>query len=96
MDERGKYESTHKNYLIDPVNFTEDFTLDQAIQVDAVAIPALFGNWICVAPHERFNKMETFCGRLLPGTDSLEDPSYENGEAVKVSTYLTSRATGRI
>lgn len=61
-----------------------------------LSIPALFGNWICAPPHERFNKIETFCGRLLPKNNSVTDPAYINGESVKVATYLTSRANGRI
>ena len=33
---------------------------------------------------------------MLPKDDTPGDPSYADGEAINVATYLTSRATGRI
>jgi hypothetical protein len=56
----------------------------------------MFGNWICATPMEIAGKMRTTCARLLPKEDSRGDPRFVLDQQIDVSTYFTSRFTGRV
>ena len=71
-------------------------SLDSQPVVNAVAVPAMFGNWICSPPMEYFMRMHTTCARLLPINQTIEDPMFETDSEVNVMTYFSSRLSGRV
>ena len=64
--------------------------------VGALAIPTLFGSWICSSPMELNMRMNTVCTRFLPKTSTANDPAYTDGQPIIATTYLSSRLSGRV
>ena len=101
LSDEGSYGADAKSYLIDLSTFNAEAKLeDQPSIGDTLGgegmVPLMFGNWICAAPMEFMGKMRTTCGRLIPKNDTPEDPRFDLNQEVQVSTYYTSRFTGRV
>ena len=96
MGADGKFGSTTKSFLISIADVKATTSLDSMQDLGALAIPTLFGSWICSSPVELAMRVQTVCTRFLPKTDTTNDPAYKDGQPIIATTYLSSRLSGRV
>ena len=97
MLEDGSYPKQPASYLIDPLTWTAQSSLETQQDITEGIFPAMYGGWMCDLPQwEGQEQMYSDCFRFLPSEEystasNSTDVRFETGP-MQIATYLTSRS----